>query len=322
MSGAKLYGAKYSYIISPNRELVAYGAGNIVGGIFRAYPVFASLTRCSLNDIAGAKTQLAGLVTAGLNLITILFLMPLFHWLPKSTAAAIVMFAAAKLIHFDVIMFLWRIKAWIDIALAGVTLLLTFFLGPEIGILVAMGMSLFIIVKATTMPHLAILGEVPSFEDDPNPDNRFCDIASHPDAQLIPGFLIFRVTDQLCFANIGTLQMMLQRAEKIGKFRAHPTDPTILESPIHAIIMDSGSVTEVDAQSLQILLEVLIDYKRRGVSFAFVNLDVKFRQALVNAEINEYHSTEAIGPHSFFPTIHHALESLGGHFIECSTYTI
>ena len=106
MAASKMYGAKYNYLVSPNRELIAFGSGNILGGIFRSYPVFASLTRCSLNDVAGAKTQLAGLITALITLFTILFLMPAFYWLPKSTAAAIVMFSAAKLIHLDVILFL------------------------------------------------------------------------------------------------------------------------------------------------------------------------------------------------------------------------
>ena len=246
--------------------------------------------------------------------------MPLFHWLPKVTAAAIVLFSAAKLIHFDVIVFLFHIRAWIDICLAIATFLLTFFLGPEIGILVAMGMSLFIIVKATTMPHMSILGELPYSEEDSNADSRFCDILQYPEAELIPGFLIFSLSDQLCFANIGTLQMMLQRAEKLGKFRAHPTDPTILESPTKYIIMESAGITKMDPQALQVILEMMLDYYRRGIAFAFVNLSTDFRRALLNAEISELKSTEVIGPNSFYHSIQEAIDALSGHFIDTSSY--
>jgi len=125
--------------------------------IFQAYPTNGSLPRSVVSDLAGATTQLAGLVSSMLVLICILFLTGLFYYLPKTAIAAIVIVAAARLIEFD-FAYQYRIGAYKEMLLSVISFLATFFLGPELGIVVAMGMSFFLVMKHTTRPSIDILG--------------------------------------------------------------------------------------------------------------------------------------------------------------------
>jgi sulfate permease, SulP family len=84
--------------LDANRELVALGAANVAGGIFRAYPAGGGLSQTAVNDSAGAKSRLASVVTAGLAALTLLVLAPVFDDLPEAVLGAIVVVAAVGLI--------------------------------------------------------------------------------------------------------------------------------------------------------------------------------------------------------------------------------
>lgn len=114
----KHYGGKYGYPVSANRELVAFGVVNITGSLLNCYPTFASMARSQVNDAAGARTQVAGIVTALIILMTIIFFLPLFYWLPKCVMASIVLVAATGLLEFEDVSFLIRIRAWKGMARA------------------------------------------------------------------------------------------------------------------------------------------------------------------------------------------------------------
>jgi len=87
---ATTYADKYSYRVSPNRELVALGTANLLGSIFLIFPSFGGLSRSAVNDAAGAKTLLASGITSCVVLITILLLFPLFQNLPKVVMGSII----------------------------------------------------------------------------------------------------------------------------------------------------------------------------------------------------------------------------------------
>lgn len=73
IAGAKIYAAKHDYIVSPNRELVALGVCNSIASFFGCFPAFGSLGRSSVNNTAGAKSQLAGFFTVTIILNKVLF---------------------------------------------------------------------------------------------------------------------------------------------------------------------------------------------------------------------------------------------------------
>src|SRR6185369_7456584 len=94
----KTYATKHNYAVSPNRELVALGAANLIGSFFQCIPAYGGMARSSINDRAGARTQLAGLVSALFMLFCLFFLLPFFYYLPKAVLASIVCGAALTLL--------------------------------------------------------------------------------------------------------------------------------------------------------------------------------------------------------------------------------
>ncbi|KAG0005010.1 hypothetical protein BGZ65_012170 [Modicella reniformis] len=141
----KQYATKYNYSASPNRELVALSVANIVGGFFQAIPAFGSMARSKINDKAGARTQLAGLITALIVLLAIFFLLPYFFYLPKAVLAGIICVAALSLLSeapHD-LKFIWQIQAWFDLGLLSLTFVTTMVVSVEAGTLIAIALSFF-----------------------------------------------------------------------------------------------------------------------------------------------------------------------------------
>ena len=102
--------AKHGYSLEAGQELLALGVSNVVGALFSAYPVTGSFSRCAVNNATGAQTQFAGLVTALVMLCTLLWLTPLFNFLPDFVLAAIVISSVAPLVAYNEAIKLWRVK--------------------------------------------------------------------------------------------------------------------------------------------------------------------------------------------------------------------
>jgi len=70
--------------LSPNRELVALGVANLVGGCFRALPAFGGYGRSKVNKSTGGKTPMSSIFLSLITIICILYLLPAFYYLPVS----------------------------------------------------------------------------------------------------------------------------------------------------------------------------------------------------------------------------------------------
>jgi MFS superfamily sulfate permease-like transporter len=147
---AKTYASKHRYGVSPNRELVAMGVGNVCSSFFGGFPGYGSLGRSAVNDAAGAQTQLAGFVTSTVVFSTAMWLLPLFKFLPKAVCSSIIVVAALRLIELEEVHFMVRLGAWKDLGLLCLTYFTTIFVSIETGTLLSVGISLLLVVKHTT----------------------------------------------------------------------------------------------------------------------------------------------------------------------------
>src|SRR5207344_2880146 len=82
----------------PNQELLAIGMANVAGGLFGAMPAGGGTTQTAVNRSAGARTQLAELVTAAAAFATLLLLAPLIALMPNAVLAAVVVVYSIPLI--------------------------------------------------------------------------------------------------------------------------------------------------------------------------------------------------------------------------------
>ena len=108
--------------------------GNTIASVFGAYPSFGSFPRSKLNDGAGGRTQVSGLVTSMIVLFVILFLLSAFYYLPKTISSSIVFYAAVGLLEFDNIAFLIKIRAYKDILVMLVTFIVTITVSIDTGL--------------------------------------------------------------------------------------------------------------------------------------------------------------------------------------------
>ena len=148
------------YKVVPNQELIALGAANIGGSLLQAFPTTGGFSRTAVNDQAGAKTGMAAIISAGLIVLTLLFLTPLFYFLPKAILASVIMVAVFGLIDYKEAIQLWK-NYRPDFWMLAVTFVGTLLLGIEEGVLIGVVLSLAMIIFQTTKPHIATLGKIP-----------------------------------------------------------------------------------------------------------------------------------------------------------------
>lgn len=198
---AKTYASKHNYAISPNRELVALGMANMIGSFFGAFSAGGSLSRSKLNDNLGARTPMSGFVACLVVLIAILAILPYFQDLPKAVVSAIVFVAVSGLLDPHELLFLWRIRAWVDLALLAAMFFLTLALGIQSSVVFAFLASLALLIKrvAVVEPRVSVLGRAPA-------SDKFVDVADHPEALSMPGALFLRMQGPLHFVNIARIR--------------------------------------------------------------------------------------------------------------------
>jgi high affinity sulfate transporter 1 len=95
---ASSFAARRGDEIDPNQEMVAMGAANITSGLFQGFAVSTSASRTAVAEQAGAKSQLTGVVGAGIVAVLLLFLNGLLADLPQAALAAVVIAAALSLL--------------------------------------------------------------------------------------------------------------------------------------------------------------------------------------------------------------------------------
>eukprot|EP00026_Physarum_polycephalum_P010670 Phypoly_transcript_10839.p1 GENE.Phypoly_transcript_10839~~Phypoly_transcript_10839.p1 ORF type:complete len:414 (+),score=66.40 Phypoly_transcript_10839:25-1242(+) len=311
MAIAKNFAAEKNYQVSANRELVALGVANICGSMVWAYPVFGALTRSVVNARAGVKTQLSGFITSLVILFTLLFLMPVFKYLPLAVNSSILVMAGIGLLDFADIIFLWKVRAWVDLILLTMTALVTFIFSASVGLLISVGASVFIVIKQTSIPRVLVLGQVPETK-------KFKDIDQFPEAIAVSGMMLLRIEEALTFTNVNMLKEMMWRLEQLGKITAHPTDP-YSSNRINYIILDIKNVPTVDPSATQILVEMVGHYKARQVRLCFAHLQNKHKELFLRSGL-----IQTVGPENIFPNIATAVDHLQKHPrpIDISTYQL
>ncbi|CAL8257182.1 unnamed protein product [Arctogadus glacialis] len=194
ISLGKTFALKHGYKVDSNQELVALGLSNAVGGFFQCYSVCSSMSRSLIQESTGGKTQMAGIVSAVIVLVTILKLGPLFQELPKAVLAAIVFVNLKGMFkQYSDIPQLWRSNK-IDLAVWLVTWVATLLFNLDLGLAASIVFALLTVIFRTQLPTYSVLGQIPGTD-------LYEDIETHRGVREIPGITIFRSSSTVYFAN-------------------------------------------------------------------------------------------------------------------------
>jgi high affinity sulfate transporter 1 len=262
--------------IDPNQELVAHGPANILSGLFGGFLAVGSLSKTSVAMAAGARSQVANLIAAGLCFLTLVFLTPLFRGLPHPALAAIVIAAMLHLSKPDYLRVLFHRSRW-EFGVAMLVIAGELTLGVLQGIGLGVIVSLLLLIYRSSHPRGEVLGQLPGTE-------AYRYIGRHPEAITFPGLLLWRLGGDLFFASIGNVR------EDLGQALA-------LHQPRH-VLLDAEDVSMLDTSAADELLAFIGKLRKSGttVGFARVHYNVRERMQLAGIE-------EAIGPANFHDRI-------------------
>jgi SulP family sulfate permease len=267
---------------SPNQELFALGAANVTGGLLSSMPAGGGATQTAVNRSAGAQTQVAELVTAGVALATLLILAPLIALMPNATLAAVVVISSVSLIKPAEFRDISRIRKmefyWALVAFAGVV-----FLGTLRGILVAVITSLLALAQQAYSPPVYAVGR----KRDTQVFRRLS--SEHPDDETWPGLLIVRVEGRVFFAN----------AQRVGD----KMWPLIEQTKPSIIVIDCSSIIDIEYTALKMLAEAEQKLREDGVTLWLAALNPHVFTAVSRSRIGHI-----LGQERMFPNLQVALE--------------
>lgn len=281
---------KHGYEISSARELVGLGMANIVGGMFQSYPATAGMGQSAVNDGVGAQTGVASMVTGVVVMFVLLFLTPVFEKLPLTVLAAIVISYVIGMVDYPEAMYLYRVHKF-DLSVWLAAFLGTMFLGVEIGLAIAVGVSLLLVVYESVYPRTVVLGRLPG-------TSLYRNIKQYPDAEQYNGLLIVRIDGPLFFANALTVRDKVRKYKRVAakELEDNDDDEDDTDTAIKYLILDLSPVSHIDTTALHVLEDMYITQSKLGVQILLCNPSISVMKRLVASGI-----VELVGRRNIFP---------------------
>jgi high affinity sulfate transporter 1 len=281
ISTASAFAARSGQEVRGNQEMVGIGAANIAASLFQGFPVSTSGSRTAVAFQSGARSQLTGVVGAAVIVVMLLLAPGLLRDLPQPALGAVVIAASLSLADISGTVQLWRrrrtefvvsMAAFLGVALLGVL--------PGIGVAVAL--SVLNVFRRVWWPYQTVLGR-------PQNVAGYHDLRRYPDAERLPGLVMFRFDAPLIFANARVFRDQIRRLAR--------TDP-----PPRWIMIAAEPITDVDTTAADMLEDLDADMNARGVSLVFAEMKDPVRR-----KIDRYQLTRTIDPAHFFPTVEDAV---------------
>ncbi|HEU0027550.1 MAG TPA: SulP family inorganic anion transporter [Ktedonobacterales bacterium] len=279
---ARTFATRQGVTVHASGELIGLGAGNLAAGLTQGFPVSGSGTRTAVNEAAGGRTQLAGVLAAlTLSLILVFLTDPLSHFPTAALGGALIavvlpLLDAAELRH---LYYLRRRES----AVALVTTLSVLTVGLLPGLAIAVTLSFLLLLARAVRPHDAVLGKIPGLDG-------YHDIGDYPESERAPGLLVYRFDGPLFFANASYFKSrVLALAEE-------------LDPPLRWFILDAEAITDIDSTALEALEEVRQRLTVQGAVFAIARAKSALRERLERAGL-----ADAIGLDRIYPSIRTAV---------------
>ncbi len=284
---AESFAVRHGYDIDPNQELVSFGFANLLSGLFGGLVACGGMSSSSVNEGAGARTQVSGLTAAAATVVTVVALTPLFKNLPEAVLGALIIHAVSHMMSVAKLKSVYRVSPaefWLGItALVGVVAL-----DVLQGLLIAMAASLILVAYRSSLATVTVLGKLP---DQPH----FAAIDRNPEAIGIDGVLILRLDAPLYYANASSNEQAFKN--------------TVLESPtpVRAVIFSPEVQHLLDVTSLEMMEQLVRWLHDRGIEVYFTHVHADLRALAERTGL-----IDLVGADHVTTDIATALEQLGG----------
>lgn len=258
----RMFAARHHQRFNPNQEFLALSAANLASGFGHGFPVSGGMSQSLVNESAGARTPLSGLISALTVLIVMLFCSAMLRSLPMPVLAAIILVAVTGLVKPAAIRQLWHFSreefAVSAVAMAGV-------LGQGVlrGVMFGVILSLILLLRRASRPNVAELGRIPG-------SDLFADRQRNPQFAVEPDVLVFRVEGSLLYFNIEHVKDRL--LELLGR-----------RETIRLAIFHMSTVPIVDLAGAEMLTELRAELAHEGIELLLVESRGQVRDALRRA---------------------------------------
>ncbi|KAM6545761.1 hypothetical protein CsatB_026497 [Cannabis sativa] len=247
------------YQIDGNKEMVALGTMNIIGSLTSCYVATGSFSRSAVNYMSGCHTAVSNIVMAGVVFLTLELITPLFKYTPNAILASIIIAAVVNLLDYEAAILIWKIDKFDFVACMGAFFGVVF-MSVEIGLLIAVSLSLAKILLQVTRPRTAVLGKLPR-------TSVYRNTLQYPEARKIPGVLIVRVDSAIYFSNSNYIK------ERILRWLAEEEE-LVNENNlprIQHLIVEMSPVTDIDTSGIHALEELYKNLQKKEVQLALAN---------------------------------------------------
>src|SRR5262245_12804865 len=259
----RMFGAKHGYRLDATQEFLAIGSANLLAGLGRGFPVSGGMSQSLVNETAGARTPLSGLVSAVITLVVVLFFSGLLRYLPQPVLAAIILVAVTGLVKVDALRHIWRFSR-AEFAVAMVAVLGVLGSGLLNGVLFGVALSLFLLIGRASRPRVTEVGRVPG-------TSYFADLTRHPDNERTPGVLVVRTEGSLLYFNVDhvrdrILTMINER-----------------DAPPGLVVFFMGNVPYADLAGAEFLFDLRGTLAKRGIELRLAEVHGEVREAVRRA---------------------------------------
>jgi SulP family sulfate permease len=275
---------RYHESVDEDADILGLSAANAAAAVSGAFVVNGSPTQTAMADRAGARSQVAQVVFAGVVLLVLLFLTGPLQYLPRCVLASIVFTIALGMIDVTGLRNIRRESPG-EFYLAVVAAAAVVAIGVEQGILLAIALSLFRHVRHSYSPHAMLLT--------PDITGQWVPTPAAPGEETEPGLIIYRFGSDLFFANAKRFADQVRALVVCA--------PT----PVRWFIVEASAITDIDFSAAQSLRDLIDELKRRGVRIVFARVSPYLR-----SDMDRHHITDAVGEKWLFTTLHDAITAV------------
>ncbi|KAH7290821.1 hypothetical protein KP509_30G065700 [Ceratopteris richardii] len=287
----RTFASMKNYHIDGNKEMMAFGIMNMVGSCSSCYVATGSFSRSAVNYSAGCRTPVSNMVMSVMVLIVLAVATSLFHNTPNCILASIIINAVINLVDIKAAVLIWRVDKLDFIACLG-AFMGVMFASVEIGLLIAVGLSIAKILLHVTRPHTALLGNIPG-------TSIYRNVQQYPDAIRTSGILIVRVDAAIYFSNSNYIR------ERILRWIDEEEDRIRKENGVSVqfAVIEMSPVTNIDTTGILSFEDLLKTLKKREIQLALANPGTGVIQKL-----NDSGFVDVLGQQWIFLTVGEAVQ--------------
>jgi high affinity sulfate transporter 1 len=272
--------------VNADREMIAVGASNVGAGLFQGFAISVSSSRTAVAERSGTKSQVAGLVGAGLVALMLVAVPGLLRDLPQTALAAVVIMAAVSLADVAVLRRFARVRKT-ALALSLVATVGVVFFGVLEGILIAAILSILLFFRRSWWPEGAVLGYVQDLKG-------WHSVERYAEAEQTEGVVIYRWEAPLFFANAGIFRQQIRKL--------------VRERKPHWVVLQCEAVTDIDVTAADMLKGLDQELNAKGIHLAFVELRDRLQD-----RVETYGLLEELDHEHFFAKMKPALRDIAAH---------